>query len=48
MKDKKFVITSTQREEILNFIRSKNYVSARNMLNQLPILEENSNERREE
>jgi len=40
MDEKKFIITSEQREEILSFIRSRNYQSARNSLNQLKTLEE--------
>ena len=37
---KKFVITEEQRSEILRFMISRNYSSSRNMLNQLPTLEE--------
>lgn len=38
--ERRFVITGEQRDEILNFMSSKNNLSARNMLNQLPTLEE--------
>ncbi len=37
---KKYIITKEEREEILGYIRQRNYNSARNSLNQLPELEE--------
>ena len=37
---KKFIITQEEREEILSYIRQRNYISAKNQLNQLPELEE--------
>lgn len=37
---KKFIITQEEREEILTYMRQRNYAAARNTFNQLPELEE--------
>ncbi len=39
---KKYIITQEEREEILASINKKNFVAAKNALNQLPELKEES------
>ena len=41
---KEFKITHEQREDVLEYMRSRNYMAARNTLNQLPELKDQKKE----